>query len=478
VWPAHDDAAGWLPAGLVATGALTATQLMLMRGTAPYVQRSGRVGVTLSSGGALAARDAQVTILWSVSGDGALRPRAPAVGRALGGWLFTCQESGAARAYPCAGAYDPTAGTLEEPLVVETTPLPLSPRAGHFIPIDAGLESYLVSAGRVYRTVHRSEDGTVDGREILGYRLTRDWQQGGSLEIDLRPGAWMRACEPGDGLWLTRSCLQGDPPTGGSVTLAFRIVRVERHDARTRLVALDALALLAATVARRPLQLDPAVMTLAQAVDGLVGWAGLRCERTVTLNGALVPFQWQGGQSGLAALQQLLRREPVILRSLTAGVGEQPALWIGAPETEVTESFGSYGTPASHPLIRRVETLDATAPRLAVVHGWALRNDPSNGEEWALEAVAATRARLSPSVRPLPVYHLNRNWGSDDVATVAEGMRTQLEAGLRHGWFEAQAHLALEPHDRVLVDGEAARVAAIQEVWRDGRLIQRVELAE
>jgi hypothetical protein len=125
-----------------------------------------------------------------------------------------------------------------------------------------------------------------------------------------------------------------------------------------------------------------------------------------------------------------------------------------------------------------VETLDATAPRLAVVHGWALRNDPSNGEEWALEAVAATRARLSPSVRPLPVYHLNRNWGSDDVATVAEGMRTQLEAGLRHGWFEAQAHLALEPHDRVLVDGEAARVAAIQEVWRDGRLIQRVELAE
>lgn len=477
LWPVHPAEEGWLPAGLLAAGPLGVQQILLARRANPFVHLLGRMGATLNADGTLAARDTAVTTLWSVTGDGALRPRMPSAGRALGGEMVTLHDSGATRAYLCAAGLVGAGGRMEEPLVLSDTPLPTHPLEGHFAPLDGGLESWLVGLTRVFRTVHRSDDVTVDETDIIRYRLDVDWTHGGRLLLDLRPGSLAAGVLPGHGLWLTRSCLAGDPASGGAVTLGLRVERVERHASFTRLLARDALGILAATVARRPLHFDPSAFTLAQAVEALAAWAGLRIQMESIPAGTVPAFQWQGGEDGLTALRRLLKGHALHLRSRVAASDEPPALWVGLAESTPVAAFGAFGQAGVHPLIRRAAVSDAGAARLAVVQGWAVRNTPSLGEDWALALVQREGARPSPAVRPRPAVLLNRNLAADEQGAVATALRSALEAGLNAGWIDLQAHLALEPLDRIVVEGEDAHVAGIREEWRRGRLVQRVDLA-
>jgi hypothetical protein len=60
------------------------------------------------------------------------------------------------------------------------------------------------------------------------------------------------------------------------------------------------------------------------------------------------------------------------------------------------------------------------------------------------------------------------------VAAEAE----KLQAGLSFGWLESSANLGIELYDVVTVDGTDVRVVGITETWEQGRLRQRLELAE
>ncbi len=477
IWPAHATLQEWQPAGVVVTGALAVEQLIFARAAGPFVHSTARYAATLNADGTLAGRATAATLLWSVTGDGALRPRKQAAGRGLGGLLLTMHDSGAGRAYPCVAGLHAQSLRMEEPIVLSDQPLSTTPLEGHLAPLEGGLETWLVGLTKVFRSVHRWHDQTVGEEEIIAYRFDQSGDAGGLLQIELRRGSDAEFCMPGCGLWLTRSCIAGDPAVGGGVTLGLRVERVERHAAFLRVVARDALGMLAAMEARRPLQIGAAGESLAQAVALLVGWAGLRLEAEVTLEGAPAPFQWLGGESGLSALRRLLKGQAVLLRSRVGAAGDAPAIWIGPPPAAAGEAYGAYGNAQRHPLVRSVQVEDGAAARLAVVHGWAVRNSPLNGEAWALALSSRAQARPSPMVRPQPLYLLNRNLAAAEQLEVAANLRLALDARLRAGWIEAQAQLALEPFDWIRVDEEDRRVAAIHERWQRGRLVQRIELA-
>jgi hypothetical protein len=108
-----------------------------------------------------------------------------------------------------------------------------------------------------------------------------------------------------------------------------------------------------------------------------------------------------------------------------------------------------------------------------VVHGLTSRNDPSQGEDWALEVVGDA---LSPMARARPLYYLNRGQGQNEQPATAAGLAQAVRSARRAGWFEAQANLALEIGDLIEVEGGDYRVEGIVEEWRERRLVQRVSL--
>ncbi len=466
VWSVHGDARGWVAAGVMATGARSATLLAWARTSGPYAHHLGVLHCSVTAAGALEACDASVETTWLVSGDTAIRPARHAVGRGLGGWLHSCQEQSAGRAYLCVGAIDADSGAPEEPMPVTATLLGTAPLERHFAPLDLGAQSLLVGLAAVFASSHlvngAADDVEVDGDAVIGYRYAVRAGEGGTLAMVVAPGSALAQARAGWLLWLTRRCTKGDD--SGAVTLGFRVVRVERQPDGVRLVALDALGLLAATLARRPLQFAPEPFTLARAVERLAAWAGLgaNCD---DLSGAAPLMQWSGGEDGLRALRALLRAQPVGIRS-RCSAGERPTIIVGPRAATSLEAFGADG----HPLVAHVRVEETRSPRLVVVHGVAVRGAPEEGEEWALAAAAAA----DPCVRAQPLYVLNRNLDGAAQLAEAEALRTAAAHATAAGWIDIQAHLALEPEDCATVEGDEVYVQQIVENWERRRLVQRV----
>lgn len=462
VWPVHGAATGWVAAGVMATGALAATLLAWARTSGPYAHHLGALGCTVNAAGGLAARDAAVETVWLVSGDAAIRPTRHSVGRGLGGWLHTCQEQSAGRAYLCVGGVQAAPCRLEEPSPVTATQLGTAPLERHVIPLDLGAQSLLVGLTTVYSSTHLSGDVQADGDGVVAYRYDVRAGAGGTLELNAPAGSALADARVGWGLWLTRRCTKGDDT--GAATLGFRVLRAEHHADGVRLTAADALGLLAATVARRPLQFAPDAHTAAGAVEKMGAWAGLG----VTCSGATgnAPLmQWSGGEDGLNALRVLLRTQAVGVWSRSAA-GAQPQVIVAARGAAALETFGNGG----HPLVTHVRVEDARAPRLVVVHGLAVRSAPDEGEEWALAAEDAA----DPTVRARPLYVLNRNLDAATQAAEAAALLALTAHAHPAGWITMQAHVALEPDDCITVEGETVYVRRIEEQWERRRLVQQV----
>lgn len=466
VWPVHGDGTGWCAAGIVESGPLTATLVAWSRTTDPYAHHLGALNCTVTNAGALAARDAAVATVWLVSGDAAIRPTCHAVGRGLGGWLHTCQEQSAGRAYLCVGNVRGSLCRIEEPAPVTATPLPAAPLECHFAPLEVGAQTLLVGLTAVYSSAHLSSGGpddvTVDGDAVIAYTYKVRAGAGGNLELHAAPGTALDAVRPGWGLWLTRRCTKGG--NTGAVTLGLRVVRVERHARGVHIEALDALGLLAATLARRPLQFAPDAFSCADAAARLAAWAGLGASITGVTGGAPL-MQWSGGEDGLHALRALLRAHAVAVGSRCAA-GAAPEIRIAERDEDAQAAFGWGG----HPIFDHVQVEDARAARLVVVHGLAVRGAPEEGEEWSLGA--ATMA--DPMVRAMPLYVLNRNLDSAAQAAHAAARLAEIAHAQPAGWFDMQAHLALEPGECIEVEGETVYVQQIAEQWERRRLVQQV----
>lgn len=475
LWTTHGAATGWLPAGMIVVDALTVRQLYAADVANPYAHYLGAITCTLNADGTLATRSGAFTILWLTEGEGPVRPACHAVGRGFGGWLHTCQEQSRTRAWRCAGAIDAQTLVVEEPIPLAAEPLPASPLERHTIPVTYGTETLLVGLAIVERSVTRDESVTGDGGDVIAYRFDVIANGPGTLDLIVRAETPLAAAQGGWALWLTRSCTKA--ADSGSVTLALRIVRVERRREWTRITAIDALGILAATPARRPFQFAPYAFAHARAVETIVGWAGLPISWETTLAGNAPLLQWTGGESGLRALDRLTERTTLILRSRCgagAGVaGEAPTLALAAPPETTSYSYGA----GAHPLIQHVNVDETRTARLAVAHGVAARNDPAAGEDWALAFATGTTAERSPIVRPLPHYRLDRTWEAGAQDAIVAAWQAREGRLLAAGWVEAQAHLALEPYDRIVVEGAPYHVIRVVERWQERRLVQRIELA-
>jgi hypothetical protein len=465
VWDVHGDATGWVAAGVMVTGARSATLLAWARTPGPYTHHLGALHCAVSAAGAMATRDATVETIWLVSGDTAIRPARHAVGRGLGGWLHTCQEQAAGDGYLCVGAIDAATGRIEEPAPITAVPLGSTPLERHVAPLEIGAQTLLVGLGAIYCSAHGPEaasDIEVDENAVIAYRLETRAGAGGWLEMMAAPSSALADVHAGWALWLTRRCTKGSET--GAVTQGFRVLRVERGAAETRILAADALGLLADTRARRPLQFVPGICSMAGAVERLSAWVGLDAF-CVDLLGAAPLRQWSGGEEGLHALHALLRTQPVGIWS-RCGVGARPQIVVAARSASPLATFGE----SSHPIAAQVRIEDARSPRLVVVHGVAVRGAPEEGEAWALAAAQ----NAEPTVRARPLYRLNRNL--DAAAQAAEA--AALLAASRHaepaGWVHMQAHLALETEDCICVSGEKVYVQRIVEQWERRRLVQQV----
>jgi hypothetical protein len=466
VWSLHGSATGWLPAGIAETGARALLALCVADTAYPFEHTTAAVGGTLNADGTLASRDLSPTVLWLVSGDGAIRPRHQAVGRGFGGWLHTCQDGGANRLYTCAGALDVSSRHLEEPAALTGVALGVSPLERHLIPLQSADATLLVGLTHVLISAAAGADLAPAADELVAYRYEVD-EGGGALTLEAKRGSALESAQPGWGIWLTRRCARG--ASTGEVTMGARVVGVETRSDGLRITALDALGELAAMRARRPLHFTDYAFTLQHAAQALVAWAGLRVDASATLDGDAPLFQWQGGESGLQALRRLLRDVPVTLRSRVDGAGNALQVAILDPDPAVAYTYGA----GAHPLIEHAVQAEATSPRLVVVHGLTSRNDPSQGEDWALEVVGGA---VSPMARARPLYYLNRGQGQNEQPATAAGLAELVRARRRAGWFDAQANLALEIGDCVEVEGGVYRVEGIVEEWRERRLVQRVTL--
>ncbi len=205
-------------------------------------------------------------------------------------------------------------------------------------------------------------------------------------------------------------------------------------------------------------------MTAAGAVERLTAWAGLGVACS-DVTGDAPLMQWSGGDEGLHALRELLRAQPVGIRS-RASTGERPQVEIAVRGTTALANFG----PGAHPLIAHVRVADGRSPGLVVVHGLQVRGAPEEGEEWALAATS----NADPMERALPAYVLNRNLDSDAQEREAAALLAELAHAQPAGWIEIQAHLAIEPEDCIAVEGETVHVERIVEEWERRRLIQKV----
>ncbi len=182
-WPVHGAATGWVAAGIMATGARTATLLAWARTSNPYEHYLGSLTCSVTAAGALAARDSSVEVVWLVSGDTSIRPARHCVGKGLGGWLHTCQEQSAGRAYLCVGGIEPLPCRVEEPAPVTAQELSTTLLERHVVPLELATQTLLVGLAAVHSSEHIEGDVQVDGDGVIAYRYDTRAGQGGTLEL-------------------------------------------------------------------------------------------------------------------------------------------------------------------------------------------------------------------------------------------------------------------------------------------------------
>lgn len=462
-WNQWGDGGPGLPAGVVFAGATALALFTLDAATSPaYATTIAHQAATIDAAGHLVSRTA-LTAVWACAGNGAAAPASPAVGPGFGGAIFTCHDAAGDGAWFCYGAIDPATGRLEEPKPLDGGALPAAPLERHAVPVAYSTWTFVVALASVHRCALAESRLTLSDQEIVAYRYDASAGGPGLLELTLRRTPASALLDPGFALWLTRSCTQG--ADGGAATLGFRILRAEVAPESVTLLAADALGILDAMRARRPRLLRDPDHTRAAALDLLAAWAGLGCTLDAALSDPCPTFQWHGGESGLAALGRLLRGLPLRARARVDGAGATPAVHLSPPESVSAYAYG----PGAHPIARRVAVADARTPALAVAHGLRARNSPAEGEAWALHALAPD----APNVRRRPLYALNRAWaGAELPARAAQAA----PAAAVCGWIDAQANVALEPWDRITVEGADFTVARIEERWTARRLMQRVWL--
>ena len=126
-------------------------------------------------------------------------------------------------------------------------------------------------------------------------------------------------------------------------------------------------------------------------------------------------------------------------------------------------------------------THDGRNTRLFVAVGLRAGASAVTGEAWAM-AAARTHVGVRPpdGLRPAPYVAVDRSmaWADGSLAARVAAEAEKLQAGLSFGWIEASANLGIELYDVVTVDGTDVRVVGITEQWDQGRLRQRLDLAE
>lgn len=471
LWSAHSSALGWLPAGMIPIDGYTLRQLFFADTVDPYAHTLSAITCTLNADGTLASRSITFTTLWHVEGNCAIRPARHAVGRGFGGWLHSCQENARTRTHLCAGGVDGATLLLEEPVPLAGDPLPVAPLERHTIPVAYGVETLLVGLASVQRSVAADDVLAATESDIIAYRHEVRANGPGSIELIVRPGSPLSHVCIGYGLWVTRGCRKGE--NAGSATLGFRVVRVERRADVTRISGLDALGILAATRLRRPFQFAPSAFTQQRGVDALAGWAGLATLWETSLGGSAPLMTWQGGEDGLSALQRMILRAPVVLRSRVSDPGSTPCVVLSAPSAAAGYAYGSN----AHPVIQCAAVEDSRTPRLAVAHGVAARFSPAAGEDWDMAFAPAFAEHRSPLVRPLPRYQMDRGWEAADQSAIVAAWRVREGQAIVAGWIEAQANFALEPNDTITMEGTPYHVLRLVERWQERRVLQRIELA-
>lgn len=476
VWSTHASATGWLPAGLAAIGnpltADTVRQFWTATTSPPRRHYLATVDCVIDATGALTSRSTDPAILHTVAGESPVRGVRHAVGRCLGGLWYTTQLTGASRVYLGAGRVDvgdsTTAATLGEALPVALTTLPNTPLEGCTIPIDRGNRSLLVGLGMAQRSAHRTIAASSEVDAVIAYRHTVRRTRGGALTLELRRSSALAYTQPGDVLWLTRTCRKGDH--AGSVTLGFVVQRVEIASDGLRIHALDALGALAESLTG--LHIAAGTIDDIQALRTLCAWGGgmggVESDIALASGDDAPDFYWRAGERGNVALLRYLRRLAVQVRSRVAGMGAYPHLRIDDDAPATPYLYGGAG----HPLIRSVQIADSTAHTLLSVRGVAIRNQPEQGEDWALAGAGdALLPGRCGAVLALEDRHLEGAEITDIAAALAERIGSAITCRI-----ETQANLALEVEDRIEVDGGVHRVEAIEERWQQGRLIQHVEL--
>lgn len=467
VWVDHAASLGWLPAGMATLGSGQVRQFWHVTTAPPRSHHFGYIDCTAGTGGALVSVSAEVALLHTVAGESPIHPALHAAGRALGGVWYTAQLRGARRTYATAGRIhaDSAAVALGEALPVHLTPLPASPLERHNIPVERGDHSLLVGLATVCRSAHRNFTATSSASDIIAYRSSVRRNQGEAVEVSVRCGAALAETRPDDVLWLTRTCRKGTHQ--GSVTLGYVVTRVEASTDRVRLHAVDALGMLGESLT--PLSIPADAIDDTQALQAICAWAGVRADVALAMSTSAPAFGWRAGERGLTALLRYLRRLDVRVRSRVNGAGVYPNIRIDNDAQSVAYTYGND----AHPLIKYTRTSDARARELVAVRGVAVRNQPEEGEDWALASVHAAQL---PGRKGAIVTFEDRTLAGADIADIAHALAHRLDRAVTCE-IVTQANLALEVHDWVVVQGETFVVEAIVETWEERRCIQHVELS-
>lgn len=473
VWSAHDDARGWLPAGMVALGDDSVRQFYVAQSPNPVQHFMGTLDCTVAGDGALVERSEEASLLHYVAGASPIRPTLHAVGSGFGGVWMTQQARGATRTYLCGGAVlrnQASALSLPvEPKPIHVQPLAATPLERHNIALDRGDRTLLIGLGKVYRSQH--ETAVVSDEQIVAYRYSVMRNGAGKVVLYLRRGSPLAATRPGDGLWLTRTCSKGEE--SGSVTLGFEVVRVDAGSDRVVIEAVDALGVLAGVRALHPKHVGAGLFARQGAAELICGWAGLGAEvELVDEDEDGAAWHWRAGESGLAALTRFLALDAVQLRSRVEQVGTLPYVCIAAHEGAEPYLYGDE----RHPIVKFARRFDRSDGTLIAVRGLAIRNSPADGEDWALEV--ANEEALSPGRRPSVLALEDRSLVSSELALAAEALAQRAQGGSGRATLSAQANLALEVDDIIEANGKSWRVEALIETWDRGRCLQHVELVE
>jgi len=468
VWTPHASASGWVPAGMAAIGGNQVRQFCIAWTPPPRRTHLGSVDCTVDPTGALTSRSTAVDFLHLVEGEAPVRPLRIAAGRCFGGVWYTAHYKGATRAYLVAGRIDQVeaahSSLLGECLPVSVTPLPAVPYETQTIPMDRGDRSLLMGLATVYRSTHRTLNASTAGEGVISYRHKVARNRGGRVEVVLRRQSALAALLPGDLLWLTRACRKGE--LQGEVTLGFVVQRVELSAERMGIEAVDALGSL--TESLTPFTIEAGKIDDTHALRALCAWGGVESDVEMAAAGDAPAFYWRAGERGSEALLRYLRRLPVCVRSRVAAVGAYPLLRIDDDAPVPLYGFGA----GAHPLISDTTIADALSTQTVAVRGVAVRNQPEDGEDWALASHIAQR---TPGQKGLILALEDRNLEPPEIADIAHAL-AERGAALPVRRIAAQANLALEVHDHVTVQGETLVVDTILESWEEGRLIQHVEL--